>query len=146
MSEPGSGAPGPLSAGVAVARRAAGGWRLLILRAYRNWDFPKGGVEPGETPLQAAIRETREESGIDDLRFNWGEGYCDTAPYGPRQKVARYFLAETGQIQLTLPISPELGRPEHDEWRWVSFAQAQRLLPPRLQEVLAWVRQRLGAS
>jgi len=132
------------SAGVVVARRDAGGWRLLLLRAYRNWDFPKGLVEPGEAPLDAAIRETAEEASISDLAFHWGEAYCETAPYR-RGKVARYYLAETAQAAVTLPVSPELGRPEHDEWRWVSCDEAAGLLPPRLQPVLAWARTQLEA-
>lgn len=137
-------APQPLafSAGVVVARRDAGGWRLLLLRAYRDWDFPKGTVEAGEAPLAAAIRETAEEAAISDLVFRWGEGYCETAPYG-RGKVARYYLAETEQSSITLPVSPELGRPEHHEGRWVDFDEAGRLLPPRLQPILAWARSRL---
>ncbi|MGH8313228.1 MAG: NUDIX domain-containing protein, partial [Gammaproteobacteria bacterium] len=51
-----------LSAGVAVLREAPAGRLFLLLRAWRYWDFPKGAVEPGETPLQAAIREVREET------------------------------------------------------------------------------------
>jgi 8-oxo-dGTP pyrophosphatase MutT (NUDIX family) len=125
---------------VVVVRRDSG-WRLLILRAYRNWDFPKGRVEPDEAPLDAAIRETAEEAAISDLAFNWGKAYCETAPY--RGKVARYYLAETGQATITLPVSPELGRPEHHEWRWASFDEAARLLPPRLLPVLAWARTQL---
>ncbi len=134
--------PLAFSAGVVVARRDTGGWRLLVLRAYRNWDFPKGTVEPGEAPLAAAIRETAEEAGISDLAFRWGEGYCETAPYR-RGKVARYYLAETTQKFITLPVSPELGRPEHDAWRWVGFDEAERLLPPRLQPILAWAGRQL---
>ena len=136
--------PPNLSAGVVVARRSGDGWRLLVLRAYRNWDFPKGRVEPGESPLDAAIRETAEEAAISDLAFRWGEGYCETAPYR-RGKVARYYLAETAERAITLPVSPELGRPEHDEWRWVDFDKAGRLLPPRLQPVLAWASKQLTA-
>lgn len=138
--------PGPVSlafsAGVVVVRRVSQGWRLLVLRAYRNWDFPKGLVEPGEAPLHAAIRETAEETSIGDVAFHWGEAYMETVPYG-RGKVARYYLAETAQEAVTLPVSPELGRPEHDEWRWVGFDEAERLLPPRLQPVLAWARLQL---
>ena len=127
-----------------MARRENGGWRVLVLRAYRNWDFPKGVVEPGEASIDAAIRETAEEAAISDLAFRWGEGYCETAPYG-RGKVARYYVAETTQASITLPISPELGHPEHDEWRWVRFDEAERLLPPRLQPILAWARKQLEA-
>jgi 8-oxo-dGTP pyrophosphatase MutT (NUDIX family) len=136
--------PPAFSAGVVVARRDSGGWCLLVLRSYRNWDFPKGRVEPGEAPLDAAIRETAEESAISDLDFRWGEGYCETAPYR-HGKVARYYLAETTQAFVTLPVSPELGRPEHDEGRWVDFDEAERLLPPRLQPILAWAIKQLEA-
>ena len=51
------------SAGVVVVRRSAGGWRYLLLRAYGYWDFPKGEVEPGEDPLEAARRELLDMSG-----------------------------------------------------------------------------------
>jgi 8-oxo-dGTP pyrophosphatase MutT (NUDIX family) len=51
--------PPAFSAGVVVVRRDGGGWRLLVLRAYRNWDFPKGMVEAGEAPARrAVIRKT----------------------------------------------------------------------------------------
>ena len=42
---------------------------VLLLRAYRNWDLPKGLVEPGEQPFAAACREVEEETGITDLDF-----------------------------------------------------------------------------
>lgn len=126
-----------LSAGVAVVRGQGAARRYLLLRAYRNWDFPKGVVEPGEDPLQAAIREVAEETTLTDLNFRWGHDYRETAPYG-RGKVARYYLAETAQTEVSLPVNPELGRPEHDEFRWVNYATARRLLPPRLQPILAW--------
>ena len=45
-----------LSAGVVVVRPSEEGWRFLLLRAFTHWDFPKGMVEPGEQPLEAAIR------------------------------------------------------------------------------------------
>lgn len=136
--------PRAFSAGVVVVRGDSSRWRLLVLRAYRDWDFPKGTVEPQEAPLDAAIRETAEEAAISDLAFRWGDVYCETAPYG-RGKVARYYLAETTQTSVTLPVSPALGRPEHHEWRWVSFDEAGLLLPTRLQPILAWARVQLGA-
>jgi len=131
------------SAGIVVARRQDGEWRFLLLRAYRHWDFPKGLIEPGEKPLAAAVRETREETGLTDLDFHWGTAYLDTEMYGDH-KVASYFLAETRQEQIVLPLSPELGHPEHNEFRWVSYPEAQTLLPPRLQPILNWVWQQLG--
>jgi 8-oxo-dGTP pyrophosphatase MutT (NUDIX family) len=132
--------PRRFSAGAVVVRPDPLGWRYLLLRIYRTWDFPKGGLEPGETPLQGAIREVEEETGLTDLEFRWGEVYCDTEPYSAG-KVARYFLAASVLQAVYLPISPELGRPEHHEFRWVEHADAQRLLPARLQPILSWARE-----
>ncbi len=109
-----------------------------MLRAYANWDFPKGQIEAGEQELEAAIRETREETGISDLSFPWGMAYLETGPYGPG-KIARYYIGKTDTETVLLPVSAELGRPEHDEFRWVGYPEARELLPPRLQPVLEWV-------
>jgi 8-oxo-dGTP pyrophosphatase MutT (NUDIX family) len=134
--------PKILSAGVIPLRRTPLGWRMLVLRAYKNWDFPKGLVEPDEDPLDAAEREALEEAGLTGLDFPFGEDYKETLPYAGG-KVARYYLAETREESVSLPISHLLGRPEHHEWRWVSFDEAEDLLPPRLAIVLDWARQRL---
>lgn len=130
------------AAGVVPVRRDPDGWRVLILRAYRNWDFPKGRLDAGEQPREAALREAREEAALDDLTFPWGDESCDTAPYS-RGKVATYFLGLTARQDVVLPVSAELGRPEHDEGRWVTFEQAARLLPARLQPILAWAAARV---
>jgi 8-oxo-dGTP pyrophosphatase MutT (NUDIX family) len=134
-----------LAAGAAIARRVGEDWLLLVLRAYRNWDFPKGVVEAGEEPFAAARREVGEETGLTDLEFPFGEEHCDTLPYAGG-KIARYYLAETTEEDVRLPISAELGRPEHHEWRWVSFDEAEDLLPPRLAIVLGWVRRMLPSA
>jgi 8-oxo-dGTP pyrophosphatase MutT (NUDIX family) len=126
-----------LSAGVVVVRRSAEGWRLLLLRAFNHWDFPKGMVEPAEEPLAAAIREVREESCIGDLEFEWGETSTATGPYS-RGKVARYYIASTRTIEVDLPVNPEIGRPEHTEYRWVSLDEAKDLVSPRVMPVLDW--------
>jgi bis(5'-nucleosidyl)-tetraphosphatase len=127
---------------VIPTRRTAAGWRLLVLRAYKNWDFPKGRVELGEEPLDAAKREAAEETGLLDLRFTFGDAYRETLPYAAG-KVARYYIAETSEETIRLPIAHELGRPEHHEWRWVGFDEAEHLLPPRLSLVLEWARNTL---
>jgi 8-oxo-dGTP pyrophosphatase MutT (NUDIX family) len=134
-----------LSAGVIVVRRGPVDWLFLMLRAYRNWDFPKGMVEPGESPLAGARREVREETLIEDLEFTWGESYRETEPYGHR-KVARYYLAATRTEKVTLPVNPQLGRPEHDEWRWVERDTALFLAPARLQPLVRWAAQTIGAA
>jgi len=115
-----------------------------MLRAFRNWDFPKGLVEAGEQPLQAAMREVQEETLIDRLEFTWGEEYRETAPYS-HKKIARYYIAQTSIEAVTLPIRPELGRPEHNEWRWVTFEQGLGLCSPRLDPIMRWAGETIGS-
>ena len=134
--------PAPRAAGAVVFRRSDRGIRILLLRAYKNWDFPKGLVEPGESELAAARREVEEETGLADLDYPFGEKLKETLPYSGN-KVARYYLAETDAEKLELPVSPELGRPEHHEYRWASFDEAEDLLPPRLSIVLEWAKKTL---
>ena len=57
------------SAGGVVFRRDPEGrvHYLLIRDSYRNWGFPKGHLEPGEPPADAARREVAEETGLADL-------------------------------------------------------------------------------
>ena len=135
----------PRAAGAVVFRRTERGARLLVLRAYQNWDFPKGLAEPGEDPLATAKREVREETGLADLDYPFGDEFKETLPYAGN-KVARYYLAETGEVEIELPVSPELGRPEHHEYRWVSFDEAEDLLPPRLALVLDWARKTISGA
>jgi len=131
-----------LSSGVVVIRESAEGWRFLLLRAFTHWDFPKGMVEAGEEPLAAAIREVREETLIEDLEFAWGHDFIETRPYS-RGKVARYFIARTNTTAVTLSVIPELGRPEHNEFRWVDYDEALRLVSPRVDPIVRWAGARL---
>jgi 8-oxo-dGTP pyrophosphatase MutT (NUDIX family) len=131
------------AAGAVVFRRTPGGIRLLVLRAYNNWDFPKGLVEPGEDQLSAAKREVKEETGLTAVDYPFGDEFRETVPYAAN-KVARYYLAETEEHDIELPVSTALGRPEHHEFRWISLDEAEDLLPPRLTVILDWVKKTLA--
>ena len=132
-----------LSCGAVIVRDTDDVWLTLMLRAYHNWDFPKGICEEGESPMDAAIREIREETGITDLDFAWGDRSTDTGPYN-RGKTARYYLARTNQESVEMGIAPELGRPEHHEFRWIEFDEAHDLSAPRVRLVVQWARQIIG--
>jgi 8-oxo-dGTP pyrophosphatase MutT (NUDIX family) len=70
------------SAGGVVFRRGVEGeLRFLLIRdSYRNWGLPKGHLEPGEPPADAARREVGEETALDDLIL-----------HGPIQVIDWYF-------------------------------------------------------
>ena len=70
-------------AGGIVFRHSRAGISILLVRAKRDpsaWIFPKGHIEPGETARETAVRETREEAGVqgeaigeigDPQEFQW---------------------------------------------------------------------------
>lgn len=132
-----------LSAGVIVVRKEQQ-WHFLLLRAYQYWDFSKGIVEDGEDPFEGACREVAEETTIEDLMFHWGRDYRETAPYGARQKIARYYVAQTHTKEVHLPVTEELGRPEHDEYRWCSEQECEALLSERVKPIFRWAVALIG--
>jgi 8-oxo-dGTP pyrophosphatase MutT (NUDIX family) len=95
---------------------------LLIKDSYQNWGFPKGHLETGERAEDAALREVREETGIDDLAMR---GRIETIDWYFRfrgqliHKVCHFYLMETSQATTS---------PQHAEGitacRWVSFDDA----------------------
>ena len=134
------------SAGIVPVRKVNKVYLFLMLRSYSFWDFPKGMIEEGELPLSAAIREAQEEASLDPglLRFNWGKDCHVTDPYRKhKDKIAIYFLAETDQTHIILPYSEEIGKPEHDEYRWMTYIEAKKLANERIGKVLDWAQRKI---
>lgn len=131
------------SAGIVIVRFEGNKPKVLLMRAYSYWDFPKGGVEKEENKIQAAIREVKEESGIVDLNFKWGKSFYETEPYGKTRKVVSYFLAETHEKKVVMGINPGAEKPEHEEYRWIDFDEAKSLAGERIKRVLAWAENRI---
>ena len=113
--------------------------RALCLRAYALWDFPKGRAEDGESSIVTALRETQEETGLTTSDFNHSGLGAPPVTYkaGKNMKTATYYFAERiSQTAPTLPINPELGHPEHEEWRWVPVDTLHGFMPARLLPVV----------
>jgi 8-oxo-dGTP pyrophosphatase MutT (NUDIX family) len=91
------------SAGGVVYRLEEGAPLFLLIRdSYSNWGFPKGHLEAGERPDEAAMREVREETGLHELSLR---GAIDTIDWYFRfrgrliHKVCHFFLMETSQAE-----------------------------------------------
>lgn len=123
--------------------------KFLLLRSYNYYEPPKGHLMPNETNLQAALRETKEEAGIklEDLTFKWGHDYYETnPPYGRENKVVRFFVAESKTDRVILKVNPELGKTEHDGYRWLSYEEASKKVGARIQGVLDWAKEKIDGK
>jgi 8-oxo-dGTP pyrophosphatase MutT (NUDIX family) len=110
------------ASGGGVWRRGPDGLEVALVHRpkYDDWSFPKGKLDPGERWEEAALREVEEEVG---LRCRLGHELPPTAYTDPkgRAKVVRYWLMEP--VDGAFAPSGEV-----DEMRWVSAAEAGRLL------------------
>ena len=129
-----------VSAGVIVRDDSGSEPVYLCVRAYSNWDFPKGHVEQGETLLQAAIRELWEETTLTSEDMNILGIMAPPVLYKRGKKTAHYFLADRiSSKDPFLPVSPELGHPENDEYQWMTIEKMKLTFPSRLIPVLDWI-------
>ena len=114
------------SCGAVVLRRSKEGIKYLILHyEAKHWDFPKGKLEPNETEEEAAKREIKEETGIDDVQF--AEGFKQKISYFYRKndeiihKEVVVFLAETKNEAIKLSF-------EHVGYVWMGYENAYNKL------------------
>jgi bis(5'-nucleosidyl)-tetraphosphatase len=130
--------PKVLSAGIVVVHDDGRRYRLLCLRVFDAWDFPKSEVRGDAAPLPAAVAHVREVTGLGDLAFHWGEEYRETVPFEDGG-VSRYYLAQSATEEVALQLPAGRDSEEDYEYRWVTVEEAEDLLPPRLALVLDWV-------
>ena len=105
-----------------------------------HWDIPKGGVEPGEPPLATALRETREECGLD---FS-GRHLLDLGrmSYRPRKDLHLFAVLserlDTASCHCDSRYSDGWGRdrPEMDDFEWTRFDRVHRRCARHMGEVL----------
>ncbi len=97
-----------------------------------RWEFPKGGIEPGETPRETAAREFQEETGLIDWSFREGFERSLSYTYIRRGrkvlKTVTYYLAEV-RDSTHLACSPEHVEDPFGDWHhWGSFDEISRFL------------------
>jgi len=115
-----------MAAGGVVVRDGARGPEVVLAGrvADGSWVFPKGTPDPGETIEETALREVREETGI-EVRITRPLGTMEYqfAADGLRvHKVVHFFVMEAIGGDLTRHDA------EYDDVRWVPVAEARRML------------------
>jgi 8-oxo-dGTP pyrophosphatase MutT (NUDIX family) len=138
------------SAGGVVVRTIRGRIMLAAIRPRGKkegiWALPKGNIDPGESPAETAVREVREETGIEGrLVEKLGDvRYVYTRPGGLRIfKVVSFFLLRAGRGRIG--EIDESMRIEVAEARWLPLEEAPRLLAyGGEREMAAKALERLG--
>lgn len=111
------------SCGAVIFHRENCNTKVLLVKNHNGkyWSFPKGHVEKGETEHETAIREIKEETGLDVIIYDNYRQISDYVPFGNIKKRVVFFLAEskTDKVQI-----------QHDEidtYTWVSFPDAEKM-------------------
>jgi len=129
----------PLSVLVYPCKLVDGHWKYLLLQRVpiprlalgRFWQGVTGGVEEGETLVQAARRELREETGLipsqlEQIDYSYSfpmqDEWRPLYPPGTQEIVHYVFIALIAEER-----GPTLSQ-EHERWRWCSRDEAVRLL------------------
>ena len=153
--------PGQLSAGILLFRQRRGETEVLLIKPggpfWRNrhagtWMIPKGGIEPGEAPAEAALREFEEETGtrLEAVPFplarirqaggKWVEAFAIEGDLDPEAIRSTEFEIEWP------PRSGKTARyPEVEQARWMSFAEARELMLPSQLPLLDALESKLGS-
>jgi 8-oxo-dGTP pyrophosphatase MutT (NUDIX family) len=136
--------PTVFSSGYLIFRRQ-GILQFLLMKHAERWDLPKGHLDPGETKQQAALRELKEETGLDpnqlwtDPSFAYSHRYwvARRSSHGTQslKELTIYlgFLKHDGEIQCT----EHLG---YQWWNWNPPHSIQsQTIDPLLQSIAAYL-------
>ena len=111
--------------------------KLLIdkPRKRSTYQMIGGGVEEGETPLEAAIRECHEELGesavFDESKFELVMDFDEIATSDPNKKIHFYVFRYNGQLQGTLTESEEI-----EKFLWYDTSYGDSILSYALNNVI----------
>jgi phosphohistidine phosphatase len=130
-----------IQAGAIPFRQNERSWEVLLVTSQRgNWIFPKGIVEPGDTPEQTALKECLEEAGIIGSIIPRSLGSYADRKWRRDCKVLMFLLRYEEDVE---PWEESSIR----ERLWCNFEEAQvRLKKQELRELLDRARTRLEAG
>ena len=123
------------SFGIIPLKQEAGVWQLLLIlhQGGRHWAFPKGHANPGETAVESARRELKEETGLDVVKLLQDDPLTEQYQFYRKGalvvKTVHYFPAlVSGEIKLqTEEIRDAKWVPLQDSMRHLTFKEAKEM-------------------
>lgn len=119
--------------------------KYLLCRAYggrENWGVPKGHVEEGESALDAAYRETLEETGLDLRKFDIEVNPYIYQMYSLKKKDVIVYFAEDKSgvlidqhLKCTTYIDRDVKKPEIDKFLWLSKKDAKKIITKSQKDI-----------
>lgn len=108
------------SCGAIVLFRRGDMVKTLLVKNHngRNFSFPKGHVEAGETEKETAVREIKEETGLDVEIIDSFREVSDYCPFGHIRKRVVFFMAQAFSDKVTIQ------QEEIDSFIWVDLNEA----------------------
>lgn len=114
--------------------------QLLLMKHANRWDLPKGHVDPGETNLQAALRELKEETGIQpddieidsDFKFKLKYNVRYNKKFGGKS-VKKKLIIYLAKLVNDVPIQPT----EHEDFQWMDWNPPHVLQKKTIDPLLA---------
>lgn len=102
---------------IIIYKAGENNYKVLLVKNHngRYWSFPKGHVEKGETEEQTAIREIKEETGLDVEIVESFREVSDYCPFGRIKKRVVFFMAQTFSTDVVVQ------KEEIDSFIWVDL-------------------------
>jgi bis(5'-nucleosidyl)-tetraphosphatase len=117
---------------ITAYRREGRKMKYLILRRklhWTGWEFPKGGIEKNETPMQTVIRELKEETNLSPVSIK-SHNVQGKYKYDKKYKDRQDFIGQTWKL-FSVEVKKgkiKLDRKEHIAYKLLDFREALKIL------------------
>ena len=119
---------------------------FLLMQHPSRWDLPKGHVDPGETDMECALRELREETGIKKRHLKIDDNFCyetryivDAKRYGGKGEIEKTLLIFLARLKEDVEIEVT----EHGGYKWFEWSPPHKIQKKAIDPLLTHLQEYL---